>query len=114
MLLPGIVYDGLAVTAGLAQGLFVVFGHVLPEGPKSTPLGRGGHSTFLVPPLGGVLGYSPGPGSSLGDSGIGCFENHIPNVLTVSVNTWSEGQLYCSGRLAWTGTAASLPFDTGT
>ena len=47
----------------------------------------GGHSTFLVPPLGGMLVYSPGPGSSLGYIGIGCFENHVPNVLKVSVDT---------------------------
>ena len=87
MLLPDIVYDGLAVTAGLAQELFVIFGHVAPESPKSMLLSRGGHSTFLVPPFGGVLVYSPGPGSSLGDSGIGCFENHVPNVLRVSVDT---------------------------
>ena len=87
MLSPGIVYDVLTVTADLAQGLFVIFEHVPPESPKSMPLGRGGRSIFLVPPLGGVLVYSPGPGSSLRDSGIGCFENHVPNVLNVSFDT---------------------------
>ena len=87
MLSPGIVNDGLAVTTGLAHGLFVIFGHVPLESQRSTSLGRGGHSTFLILPLGGVLVYSRGSRSSLGDSGIGCFENYVPNVLKVSVDT---------------------------
>ena len=79
------VYDGLACVRGFVQSLFVLLRHVCLERRKSTPLGRGSLYTLFVPPFRGLLMHSSSSRSPLGDGSISRLENHVPNVLKISV-----------------------------